>query len=165
MFAGSCWRRDGSGYGTSLLSARVFRGMVGISTRVSTPTTAVCRGSPRGVNRPDRNPETSAKRRTRDPSSLVSELGSKFSRRPRRTDGADALAAWRERPRPWPQAWQAKRPIRVVAHATGLLLATAPAVGHQAVGTERRQTTTGCNLRDDLQLPCELAAREPVRRP
>ena len=28
----------------------------------------------------------------------------------------------------WPQAWQAKRPFRVVAHATGLLLATAPAV-------------------------------------
>ena len=35
---------------------------------------------------------------------------------------------WRERPHRWPQAWQAKRPFRVVAHATGLLLATAPAV-------------------------------------
>jgi hypothetical protein len=28
----------------------------------------------------------------------------------------------------WPQAWQTKRPFRVVAHATGLLLASARAV-------------------------------------
>jgi hypothetical protein len=35
---------------------------------------------------------------------------------------------WRERPHRWPQAWQAKRPFRVVAHATGSLLATALAV-------------------------------------
>ena len=42
--------------------------------------------------------------------------------------GADTLSAWRERPHPWPQAWQAKRPFPVVAHATGLLLATARAV-------------------------------------
>jgi hypothetical protein len=63
---------------------------------------------------------------------LPSELRLKFSRRLRRTDGtdtgADALSAWRERPRPWPQAWQAKWPFRVVAHATGLLLATVRAV-------------------------------------
>ena len=41
--------------------------------------------------------------------------------------GANTLQRWRERPHRWPQAWQANRPFRVVAHATVLLLATAPA--------------------------------------
>jgi hypothetical protein len=41
----------------------------------------------------------------------------------------------------------------VVAHATGLLLATARAVGHQSGGTERRPRTTGCKPHDGLQLP------------
>ena len=53
--------------------------------------------------------------------------GSKLSRHLRRTDGANTPSAWRERPRAWPPAWQAKRPFRVVAHATRLLLATARA--------------------------------------
>jgi len=35
-----------------------------------------------------------------------------------RRHGRRRPSAWRERPHPWPQAWQAKRPFRVVAHAT-----------------------------------------------
>jgi hypothetical protein len=52
------------------------------------------------------------------------------------------------------------RPFWVVAHATGLPLATLPAVAHQAGGTERRPRTTGRNLHDNVHLPDALAARE-----
>ena len=41
--------------------------------------------------------------------------------------GAEVFQPWRERPHPWPRAWHAKRSFQVVAHATVLLLATAPA--------------------------------------
>jgi hypothetical protein len=73
---------------------------------------------------------------------------------------ADALPAWRERPRPWPQGWQAKRSFRLVAHATGLVLATAEQWRHQAGGTERRPRTTVCNLHEESPLSYALAARE-----
>ncbi len=70
----------------------------------------------------------------------------KHSRDQQRNDryrrGRRRCSAWRERPHPWPQGWQAKRPFRVVAHATVLLLAPAPAVPHRAGGTERRPRTT-----------------------
>jgi hypothetical protein len=79
--------------------------------------------------------------------------------------GADTLSSWRERPTPLAAGLAGQAALRVVAHATGLAFATARAVRHQAGGTERRPTTTACNLRDDLQLPSELAAREsPIRR-
>ena len=53
----------------------------------------------------------------------------------------------------------------MVAHATGLLLATARQWRHQAGGTERRPTTTVCNLRDDSQLPVRSPRASRVRWP
>jgi hypothetical protein len=81
----------------------------------------------------------------------------------RRHGHRQPVQPWRERPRPWPQAWQAMRPFRVVAHATGLPLATARAVRHQAGGTERRPMTTGCNIRGQTGLSSALTAPESLR--
>ena len=115
--------------------------------RVSAPTTAVCRGSPRGVSHSNPDAGNTVKRQPTSSSSSCSDQGSDSSPlpadRPRSYQGANTLSAWRERPRPWPQAWQAKRPFRVVAHATGLLLATAPVVArpggrHGAPPDDRR---------------------------
>ena len=62
--------------------------------------------------------------------------------------GRQHSSARRERPRPWPQAWQAKRPFRVVvAHATELQLATALAVappGRAAHTAARRRWAATC---------------------
>lgn len=52
---------------------------------------------------------------------------SRLHRRVRRPPSpAEAETAWRERPPPWPRAWQTKWPNRVVAHATVLRLTTLP---------------------------------------
>jgi hypothetical protein len=40
--------------------------------------------------------------------------------------GRRRFSTWRERPHPWPRAWHAKRSFQMVAHATVLLLTTAP---------------------------------------
>jgi hypothetical protein len=99
--------------------------------RFSTPTTAFCRGSPRGVSHSNPDAGTTVKRRLRSHQVLCSDHGlassPPTSGSTALTGCANSLSAWRERPRPWPQAWQTKRPFRVVAHATGLLLATAQA--------------------------------------
>jgi hypothetical protein len=71
----------------------------------------------------------------------------------RRRHESRGPSAWRERPHPWPRAWPAERSFWVVANATGLLLAAAPAVAPAAGGTQRRPRTTGCNVSDDLHLP------------
>jgi hypothetical protein len=96
--------------------------------RFSTPTTAFCRGSPRGVSHSNPDAGTIVKRRPRSHQVLCSDHGldssPPTSGSTALTRGANSLSAWRERPRPWPQARQTKRPFRVVAHAPGLLLAT-----------------------------------------
>ena len=72
--------------------------------------------------------------------------------------GSNTFKRWRERPHRWPQAWQAKRPFRVVARATVFLLATAPAVAlpggrHRAPPEDdglqppRRSAVAGCGQR------------------
>ena len=133
----SCWA-EVAGAATVLTAwtplcpeAAVF-GSVVQTASVCTPTTAFCRGSPRGVSHSNPDAGATVKRQPQSSSSSCSDHGPDPSPlpadRPPLTQGANTLSAWRERPRPWPQAWQAKRPFRVVAHATGLLLATAPAV-------------------------------------
>jgi hypothetical protein len=72
---------------------------------------------------------------------------------------ANTLQQWRERPHRWPQAWQAKRSFRVVAHATGLLWRPLRQQRHRVGGTERRPRTRGCNSHDDRKLPDALTAR------
>jgi hypothetical protein len=65
-----------------------------------------------------------------------------------------------ERPRPWPQAWQTKRPFRVVAHATALLLAPAPAVAPPGGRQGTPPDDNDRNQCDDLLLRSTLTARE-----
>ncbi len=78
----------------------------------------------------------------------------------RRRRHRQPVQPWREQPRPWPQAWQAKRPVRVVAHATGLLLATASATAPPGGRHGAPPDDDGLNRRDDLQLANALAASE-----
>ena len=131
-FTGSGWPRDGSDHGTSLMLTGVSAEWSSLTLRLSTPTTAFCRGSPRGVSHSNPDAGTAVKGWPRSHQVLCSDHGLDSSLptsgSTALTRDANSLSAWRERPRPWPQAWQTKRPFRVVAHATGLLLATAPAV-------------------------------------
>jgi hypothetical protein len=65
---------------------------------------------------------------------------------------AEAETAWRERPPPWPRAWQTKWPNRVVAHATVLRLTTSPMASRLSGGRERRPMTIQCNSQHGLKL-------------
>ena len=57
---------------------------------------------------------------------------------PTTTFPPETQTAWRERPPPWPQAWQATRSKMVVAHATVLPWTVAPTASNLTAGTERR---------------------------
>ena len=132
-FTGSCWRRDGSDCVDPVVSGdgwSVGSWSCWLRFRRQPPRFVAAPLAASAI--PIRDAGTTVKR--------AAEKFIKFLLRSRvgffaassgptaLTRGANTLSAWRERPRPWPQAWQAKRPFRVVAHATGLLLATAPAV-------------------------------------
>jgi hypothetical protein len=118
---------------------RKFGRICGGSEESSDATTRPrsARGSP-GEHRQDRVMDLATENRWKR---------SRYLRRNgRRRHGSRRQSAWRERPHPWPRAWQAKPPFRVVAHATALLLATAPAVAppggrHRTPPEERRAAT------------------------
>ena len=79
----------------------------------------------------------------------------------RRHGPRQLVQPWRERPRPWPQAWQAK-PAAVSGGRSrhGIAIRDRTGRGGQAGGTQRRPTTTACNLHGDLQLSSVFGARE-----
>lgn len=91
-------------------------------TPYSTPTTAICRGYPRGVSRFASESETTVRRHPGNPSSLPSECrpnsatiwGGVTAAAP----AATPFQPWRERPRLWPRARSQTRSDLVVAHAT-----------------------------------------------
>lgn len=80
---------------------------------------------------------------------------------PTTTSPAEAETAWRERPPPWPRAWQTKRPNHVVAHATVLRLTTSPAAWPLSGGTDRRPRRVFNNSQRWLKLAAGVAT---VRR-
>ena len=158
-FSGSCWPRNGSDCVDALLSGN------------SCPRI----GGPHWLRSPRQPPLLSRLPSRRQPFQsgswdhcektsrevhqvLRSDHGSDSSPLPSGptalTRSANTSSAWRERPRPWPQAWQAKRPFRVVAHATVNSLAPRwpwrrRTVGRRAdrvLGTRSRSRTSTCKL-------------------
>ena len=122
------------------------------------------RGSP-GEHGQDRVVDLATEDRLKD---------SRYSRgNRRRRHESRRPSAWRKRPHRWPQAWQANRPFRVVAHATGLLLAILRQWRHEAGGTKRRPritaaictTTCSCPARLTARQSCSLTRTSPRRRP
>jgi hypothetical protein len=163
-FTGSGWPRDGSDHGTSLMLAGVFRGLVVTHAPLFDANHRVLSRLP-SRRQPFQSGSWDHCEKTAEKSSsslLRSRAGffAAYKRITALTRGANSLSAWRERPRPWPQAWQTKRPFRVVAHATDCHWRPHGQGRHQAGGTERRPTTTACNLRDDCSCRWALTTRE-----
>jgi hypothetical protein len=119
------------------------------------PTTALCRGPPRGVSRSDPKAGTSVKRASRNPSTSLAGCTSNSPRLPpdlRCWHGSPTpLERWRERPHGWPQAWQAKRPTGWSLTPLDCCWGPLWQWRDQAGGTKRRQRLAAGNWRRCLE--------------